>query len=277
MAPSSALVATWQSARSPGQPPVPVIPLLPLRWEPSSPVRVVLESSYPCGQFCFRQNGPFPPKRPQHFGSKSRLREEIGGKIKSYVPSLWPCLGQHVHHHVWMRDSGSYVDATWRGPPEPLLGEAGHPLSLWVPTNILQSSLESWTALQKWYWVTFPLAVERAKGTRCCTNTQRDLVILCQVMCRCQMLHPALLGTGPSWAMGYSVGPAMRQSPIAPLHIAWLFLSWPPLACSTGRISRWFLPSGGKKLNNIHFLLLENLHFLKTTYQKWITQCDIPT
>lgn len=31
-----------------GQPPAPVIPLLPLKWEPSSPVRVVLENLYAC-------------------------------------------------------------------------------------------------------------------------------------------------------------------------------------------------------------------------------------
>lgn len=113
---------------APGHPPAPVIPLLPLRWEASSPGRVVLKSSYTCRQFCFQQNGLFSPQQSQHFGSKSRFREKIGGKIKSYMPPLWPCLGQQVHHHGWIWDSASYMDATWRGPSEWLVDKSRTPL-----------------------------------------------------------------------------------------------------------------------------------------------------
>lgn len=100
-----------------------------------------------------------------------------------------------IRDRTWMHPGGDHLSDCWDRQDTPCL--SGFPPAsfspAWRAELLYGDEAESHS----------PWLQERAKDKRCCRDTKADLVVLCQVVCGCRILHPALLGLGPSWGNGY--------------------------------------------------------------------------
>ena len=82
-----------------------------------------------------------------------------------------------IQDPTWMQPGGDHLSDCWERQDTPC--PSGFPPAssnpAWRAELLYRDEAESHS----------PLLQERAKGVRTCTDTQRDLVVLCQVMCGC--------------------------------------------------------------------------------------------